>query len=422
MKVGHTHYPSPTSNAAIPVATSETKVADVKTHTKDKFDGLRNLCDEIQWTDGLWLHCHNHCGENQTSICGGLNNARSRIQTCLRYAIDAGMGIILPSVTMRNEDELLQTDGGTSVCPEKFWDITHLQKAMRKQCPQLQIRTCGDRSGFDIVLDAPSRNYMDTPYTNGTFRAFMEDVLEVSGLNFADATRSNPILITFADTYVGWNYRYSLEITTIRKALFKVLQFNKQLLKLSSKVLQSPELQEGAFIGVHLRGESDWPAGFGGLNDQMRLYVEEIEKIQTSSPTEVKTVYVSCGDSIAIGLFRDMLSPLGYTVHDKWTLLAGQPDILAQVEGLTFDEKAIVEYQTLVQAKFWMGIITSSMSSLIAYARSVNDKEDFFDTYVFPGSERSGFNRAYPESPSMKGNNVTKLMVLSGPDIMESFP
>ena len=201
-----------------------------------------------------------------------------------------------------------------------------------------------------------------------------------------------------------------------------MLIFNEQLLKLSSKILQSPELQEGAFIGVHLRGEGDWPAHFGGAHDQMRLYVEAIEGIQTISPTEVKTVYVSCGDSAAIGLFRDLLSPLGYRVHDKWSLLAGQPDILAKVEGLGFDEKAIVEYQTLVQAKFWMGIITSSMSSLIAYARSVDDKQDFFDTYVFPGSDRAGFNRGYPDSPAMRGNNVTKLMVVSGADIMDSFP
>jgi hypothetical protein len=62
------------------------------------------------------------------------------------------------------------------------------------------------------------------------------------------------------------------------------------------------------------------------------------------------------------------------------------------------------------------------MSSLIAYARSVDDEGDFFETYVFPGSGRDGFNRGYPDSPAIKGNDFTKLMVLSGPDIMESFP
>jgi hypothetical protein len=79
-----------------------------------------------------------------------------------------------------------------------------------------------------------------------------------------------------------------------------------------------------------------------------------------------------------------------------------QPETLSQVEELALDQKAIVEYQTLVEARFWMGIITSSMSSLIAYARTVDEEEDYFETYVFSGSSRSGFNRGYPNSPSMR--------------------
>lgn len=97
-------------------------------------------------------------------------------------------------------------------------------------------------------------------------------------------------------------------LSAVRKALFKTLQFNKRLLDLGSKILQSPEPQYGAFIGVDLRGESDWPAGFGGVSDQMALYVEAIEQIQNTSTSGVKVGYVSCGDPAVIGLLRDMLS------------------------------------------------------------------------------------------------------------------
>jgi hypothetical protein len=102
--------------------------------------------------------------------------------------------------------------------------------------------------------------------------------------------------------------------------------------------------------------------------------------------------------------------------------LAEQPDILAQIDALAFDQKAIVEYQTLVDARFFLGILTSSMSSLIAYARSVDDIEDYFETHVFPGSSKSGLNRGYPGSPIMKGNMETKLIAVSGVDIMDAFP
>lgn len=64
----------------------------------------------------------------------------------------------------------------------------------------------------------------------------------------------------------------------------------------------------------------------------------------------------------------------------------------------------------------------SSMSSLIAYARSIDNEEDFFSAYIFPGSTRNGAERAYPTVPDMKGNRVTKLMVVNGVDIMDSFP
>jgi hypothetical protein len=68
-----------------------------------------------------------------------------------------------------------------------------------------------------------------------------------------------------------------------------------------------------------------------------------------------------------------------------------------------------------------MGVIMSSMSSLIAYARHVDDDEDVFESYVFTGSVKLGLERQYKEC-EMKGNRRTKLMVVNGVDVMDSFP
>jgi len=77
-----------------------------------------------------------------------------------------------------------------------------------------------------------------------------------------------------------------------------------------------------------------------------------------------------------------------------------------------------------LKADVFMGPVMSSMSSLIAYARSVNDTEDFFEENIYPDSHRreGSLRRTYPKSPIMKGNSVTKLMVVNGDDIMNSFP
>ncbi|TVY82666.1 hypothetical protein LSUE1_G002011 [Lachnellula suecica] len=385
------------------------------------FNGLLDLCKQTNWTEGLWVHCHSNCGEKKLSVCGGLNNARNRIQTCLRLAIDTGAGIIIPSATARNEENLVQTDDKT-VCPNVFWDMEYLGEAMAEQCPQLKIRVCDDRSGIETVIEPEFRTYMQAAHSNTTFRELVRHTMEMDNMTFDDVTAATPAVVSFGDAYIGFNYMVAVELSTIRKALFKVLKFNQDLLDLSAQVLKSKELHQGAFIGVHLRGENDWPGGFGDVGSQMRAYTAEIQSIDASVSYDIKTVYASCGDASVIQTFRETLEPLGYTVHDKWTLLAGQNETLRKVESLMFDEKGIVEYQVMMEARFWMGVITSSFSSLIAYARTVDDPDDFFETYIFPNSSKSGLNRNYPEPMTVKGNSYTKLMVVNGVDIMEAFP
>jgi hypothetical protein len=51
-------------------------------------------------------------------------------------------------------------------------------------------------------LEAPTRFYLDPNYSTGTFRAFMGDVLELSGLKSTNITPSNPVMINFGDPYV----------------------------------------------------------------------------------------------------------------------------------------------------------------------------------------------------------------------------
>lgn len=49
-------------------------------------EDLSQLCESTAWVEGLWIQCH------VGNIVGGLNNARNRLQTCIRLAIDAGAG------------------------------------------------------------------------------------------------------------------------------------------------------------------------------------------------------------------------------------------------------------------------------------------------------------------------------------------
>ena len=267
-------------------------VHDAKLGEEETFDALKNLCSKTKWAEGLWLHCHSYCGENRTSACGGLNNARNRIQTCLRLAIDIGAGVIIPSVTWRNEEHLANTGMYTS-CADRFWNMDYLQESLAKGCPQLKVRLCDDRSGIKHVISTRERGYMQASYSYGTFRPFIETAMEISGFNMTDINAKNDAVVSYGDTFMAWNYNASIELTTVRKELFMTIKYSQDLLELSSQIYQSPMLRDGNYIGVHFRGESDWPDEFGSAADQMQFYTEELLRIRNSAAYAIKTVYIS---------------------------------------------------------------------------------------------------------------------------------
>jgi hypothetical protein len=395
---------------------------------EEESSDLRRLCDQTTWTDGLWVQCHSRArvdSEGKMSVHGGLNNVRNRLQTCLRVAIDAGSGVVIPSVATRNQTAIKSLGAGEPVPASNFWDMEYMVEALGEECPQLQVRF--DLKGIETKVDAQWRHYKNARYQTGTFRDMTVSLLEKAKVNITNITAENQVAIAFGDTFLAWDYEKSDELATIRKDLYRTLIYNQTLLDISSKILESPQLKHG-FIGVHLRAERDWPSSFGNVGDQMRLYIEEMERIERSSPSDLKTLYVSCGKKSGIQVFREKVEPLGYQVHDKWSLLSEDPAMLERVENLMFDEKAIVEYQMLLNADFFLGPVMSTMSALIAYTRALNETGSFFPKYIFPGSTKDvgkdglGMKRTYPKVPIMKGDSKSKLMLVNGDDIMAYFP
>jgi hypothetical protein len=355
-----------------------------------------------------------------------LNNVRNRLQTCLRVAIDSGAGVIMPMVATRNQTQLKNLGGGEPVPASRFWNMETMVELLGQQCPQLKVRF--DMKGIKTILRAPRRHFSEARYALGTFESMALEVLKENNFELPAISNDNPVAISFGDTFLAWDYEKSGELSTVRKDLYRTLQYNQTLLDISSGILQAPQLQNG-FIGIHLRAEADWPRSFGKASDQMRLYIEDIESLERNQPSDLRTVYVSSGSQDGIQIFREKVKLLGYEVHDKWSLLADDPKTLTQVESLMFDEKAIIEYQMLLNADFFLGPVMSSMSSLIAFTRALDDSEDFFPTYVYPGSTKNpgedgaGFRRTYDfQSPEMRGDKRSRLMIVNGDDIMSFFP
>ena len=382
---------------------------------------LRKLCDDTMWTEGLWLSCHSHCGPGEDALCGGLNNARCRLQTCIRLAIDAGAGLVLPTFMTRSETTLGPHDGNDEVCASEFWNSRQLVDNLKVQCPQLEIRLCGNATGLGPKIGSNgTRHYNDPSHTYGTFKKLVEK--DLAKHNITNITASNPIRVDFWDSMFSWNYTASLEAETIRKELFKALPYNADILQLGAEIFSLID-RHAPFVGIHFRGERDWPSFYGTADEQMEHFIGDLERLQNTTTEDLTNIYISCGDQKAIERFRQKLKPLNYTVHDKWTLLANHSDLYTKMENLTFDQKGVVEYTTLTSADYFLGAGMSSMSLLIAYARTIDDESGYFAKYVHTGSIRTPpYNRKYPSSPVMKGNEKTRLFMVNGPDIMDRYP
>lgn len=369
---------TPTSSASLSDATPllndtvPSQAADLSGPTVLELPHLQQLCRETSWTQGLWLQCNSYCGPAETAWCGGLNNARNRFQSCLRLAIDAGAGLIIPQIYLHGLGTANVNAIGQESCSDDWFDLAHTDLVMRTNCPQLELRAaCPDAANRSLalspppetdldLLQTPHRHYSEPPFAKGEFRNNLVRPLlqDASRINeFSGELVNGTTIFEYGDTYISWSYSKSDELVTVRKDLYKAVRFGQNMQQIGEKVRNSPQLQHGSYIAVHLRGEIDWPVEWGSASQQMALYVDEMASIRTTDEgCNVSTVFVSSGENEVIQAFRDMLLPLNYTVHDKWTVLADFPDELAVVQQADFDSKGIVDSAVLAGAMYFMGV------------------------------------------------------------------
>lgn len=200
---------------------------------------------------------------------------------------------------------------------------------------------------------------------------------------------------------------------TIFKDLFRAVDYNPDLLALGRRITESTLLRGAAYVGVHLRAEADWPASWGSLEEQTEAYTAELQRLRAREGPGLRAVYLSCGNRSAIEHFRAAATPLGFAVLDKWTVFeADWPEGLRTVEALSFDEKAIVEFVPLTQAKYFLGVSLSSMSVAVAQKRTLDEEGDFFEKYI--NSVGAGEAETSGRTLAMRGNENTRILTISG--------
>ncbi|KAI1853171.1 hypothetical protein JX265_011452 [Neoarthrinium moseri] len=336
---------------------------------------LRRVCDETTWVEGLVYICDNNSG--------GVGNIRNYIQTCLRYAIEAGAsGLVVPKIRKRSDKDL--ADLFTSYLPLSYmFDEQHFKDAFQTNCPQITL--------YDEVTDIPNVP-LDMDNRPRIEEIAPKDYGNRKGCDWKDQNRHTD---RFGDTFRIWvgNASYGIPPSREHPRLIRfkwgvlwdwqiwrdgpefattfgsVLKFNKELLRLGKIALknmqslaQTQGAREGDFLGVHLRTENDalnfWPV----YDTQATGYLRKAKE------GNYKAAYLATGNITEAKKFeKQALETANMKVVTKRELLAGAD--LEALDALSWDQQGLVDFVVLLGSKYFVGPMPSSFSVFMTIKR-----------------------------------------------------
>lgn len=306
----------------------------------------------------------------------------------------------------RSPADITKLTGGQShkgLSLDYMFDKTHLVASLQKYCPQLQVH-----DSLDALYDKPSLlkplsvniNHLtedfvtydgistaiirNPEYLSAKFTAFMDRELPVE-------KRYYPVRVHLANTLFAWptlnetgaNFRADfgklLRVRDDIRALAASALWN--LAKTHAVKLSNPKAglvfdgaSDGGFVGVHLRTEEDTrESGWPPYKDQIPYYFDFLLHHTTPVPAETpRTLFLATGLTARddhVKSFRARAADFNATVVVKRDLLdAAEVSVL---NGLTWDQRALLDYEILLRAGTVLGIVESSFAWDIALRRAL---------------------------------------------------
>lgn len=122
--------------------------AAIRSAVEDEFDYgyIREMCDDQEWDSSLVFSCNGAIGGIGTThpyrdnilYSSEAGNIKQQILLCIRYAIDAGAGLMLPTISLRSEDNLSELESGTASLDYLF-DQDRFLFRLHNACPRMTV-------------------------------------------------------------------------------------------------------------------------------------------------------------------------------------------------------------------------------------------------------------------------------------------
>ena len=317
---------------------------------------LKRICSDTKWRPGLYLNCTNiyplYGSPPNTANPQGATNTYNIIMTCLRWAIDAGTGFVIPRLAIRSTKDVRYFDEWGDY--DFLFDEDFLRDSLARECPQLTI--VNSTMNFTHKIETERIPYNRFSY--GEYKVHVDKLLKQNGL---DSSPSSSV-ITIWENEQLFNWKFSndspIVISTLRNA---IIPNNK--IRSISKALRG--IMPFEYFGIHLRLEADMI--IGSYTDQILYFLKHY--VEVPNHDTIKTIYVSTGDRSIEEKFRTEMRPLDLNVISKWSLTLNNAALEEELKSLRFDQLALLEWDILVGSYHFFGCTSSAFSFSVANQR-----------------------------------------------------
>jgi hypothetical protein len=309
-------------------------------------------CNTTEWWPNLVF--------NLANANGGVGNVRGNILDFIFFAIEAGASIMLPGMASRSQSDI--SNVWASRAPfDHFFDEAWFLDAMSQACPQMAIYK--PTEGQEVAQSLPGNYLPQTCRMDSNPEATKQSYLE--HLNSWLSTQptyhpDNTTLVNLERTLRDIDTR-SLP-SSFRRSFPQILRTNPSIRRLAALATENLALQNqnlpldpraaippSTFYGAHSRTEAD--AQIAGWNSapNTNFSAQTDAYIAHALAHNLKLIYAASGNASELAGFRKKAAahspPLSVT--SKLDLLPPSGAARQELEALTWDQQALVDYEVL---------------------------------------------------------------------------
>ncbi|RMY21734.1 hypothetical protein D0867_03154, partial [Hortaea werneckii] len=363
-----------------PTTTSATFIRDwLAVHVIEPFNpsAIATYCNQTVWRPNLVF--------NLADANGGIGNIRGNFLDFLFYAIEAGASIMLPSMASRSQADISDVWASRGTF-DLFFDEEWFLSSLAQACPQMGVYKPRPEMGMVEPLPGtyypPSRRMdVDAANSRDGFRGHLGEWLGEQIEGKGDGEREGEMVLVNVGRTL-WEVDTRSLPPGFRRNFGQLLRINPIIRRLAAIVVErlarernlvidpKTAIPPHAFYGAHLRTEADAQA-IGWLNEPYTNFSAQTDAyIAHALHHGLRTIYVSSGSAEEISRFATKAAahspPL--TVLSKHSLLP--PQGLRDLEALSWDQQALVDWEVLQRSSVFGGFVKSSFSYNIAMTRA----------------------------------------------------